>query len=520
MNGNLIEVLLQNAAVFPDKVALIHQSKRCTFKELADEVKKVAEFLHEKGIGKGDRVLIFVPISLALYQIILALFYLGATAVFIDAWANRKRLSEALKLVDCKAFIGIPRSYVLQLITPEIGKIPVKLTVGIGRFKIERALGLKYQPVAPEDTALITFTTGSTSLPKAANRTFGFLWEQHLALQEHLQLQPAETVMTTLPVFVLHNLAVGCTSVIPDADPRKPEKVDARRIAAAIKQEKVEVAIASPVFFEKLAGSPVFAGVDYLRRIFLGGAPVYPRLARKLCAAFPNTAIEIVYGSTEAEPISFISATRLLASEMNTPGLWVGKPVSGINVAIIEITDGPVENCEPEEFAQSRKITGEIGEICVAGPFVLQEYFNSALAWRLNKFLVGETIWHRTGDAGYVDSENNLFLMGRVKQRLVIREDIVYVFPIENRLLDIPGVKIGTILQVNDLIHIVVELQGRKFQAKQVQAEIAALNIGYQRLCILKKIPRDPRHNSKIDYERLKKLLAKTDNSEKFQKAK
>jgi acyl-CoA synthetase (AMP-forming)/AMP-acid ligase II len=127
----------------------------------------------------------------------------------------------------------------------------------------------------------------------------------------------ADVDLSTLPIFVLHNLAVGMTSVIPDFDPRHPEAINPQTMLAELNKYRITSTVGSPVFYEKLANYCLAHAVkpQMLERIFLGGAPVFPRLAKKLMQAFPETAVEIVYGSTEAEPISSILAQDLLKTE-------------------------------------------------------------------------------------------------------------------------------------------------------------------------------------------------------------
>src|SRR5208282_3075209 len=93
-------------------------------------------------------------------------------------------------------------------------------------------------PLAAEAPALVTFTSGSTGRPKAAMRTHGFLLAQHRALEASLALQPGTRDLTTLPIFVLGNLASGVTSVLPDADLRSPGKIAPRPVLTQIQRLK------------------------------------------------------------------------------------------------------------------------------------------------------------------------------------------------------------------------------------------------------------------------------------------
>lgn len=311
----------------PRKKAIVHKGRCVTFGELAAEVKRTAAYFSSKGISKGDRVLVFVPMSIELYQTVLALFYLGATAVFLDEWVNRRRLALCCSIADCKGFIAPFKVRMLALTSGPVRKIPVWL-------KTVKTLSgeVKMCDVSPGDTALITFTTGSTGTPKAAKRTHGFLQAQFDALKEKLKPGPDEIDMPVLPVVLLVNLGTGNTSVIPDFRSSKPEKMKPDRILGEIAVNNVSRIIASPFFIKKLALEALASGKkNQLQKIFTGGAPVFPAEAEIYLKGFPDAETEIVYGSTEAEPISSIGAKRLIAErdKVFSLGLPAGKIYRG-----------------------------------------------------------------------------------------------------------------------------------------------------------------------------------------------
>lgn len=494
MINNIVEILFENAEKHPEKLAIIHKQEKVTYKELAQDVKEYAQYFLSKGIKKGDNVLIFVPMTIELYKILSAIFYIGATAVFVDAWADKNRLDQALTIVPCKAFIACPKAFILKLISKKVRDVGINIISG----KIRKTKkNIEIEPATPDTTALITFTTGSTGLPKAAKRTHEFLLEQHYVLKKHLAPQENDVDLASLPVFVLHNLACGTTSVIPDFNPQKPADINSKKISNDIKNNKVTTSVGSPRFYEKLAD---FGEINGLKRIFTGGAPVFPKSAKLLQEKFINCNVEIVYGSTEAEPIASISTRELLDFKGDVKdGLYVGKPIDDINIKIIKPSDKVIE-----DFESMWLPTGEIGEICVEGKHVLKEYYNSERAQNFAKIHYNGQIWHRTGDAGYLDNEGRLFLMGRVKNRFEHNDKEVYVFPIENALLEIEGVEIGTVLKIKDEIVLVVETKLPKIKLEQ---ELKERNFEFDKL-IITKIPRDPRHNSKIDYDKLKKILS------------
>jgi len=504
---NIVEILYHNAKVHGDKTAIITSKNTITYSALAHRVKAIAQFLHQKGVRPGDRVLVFVPMSIELYEILLGLFHIGAIAVFLDAWSDKKRFEQAVETADCTAFIGVWKSHLLRLRSKQLRR--VKLNMTTRSFKNLPAGNVPIYSSETDNTALLTFTTGSTSIPKAANRTHGFLLAQHDVLKKHLAPNPDDIDMTTLPIFVLNNLACGTTSIIPDADPRKPEAVDPAAILKQINDNNATTSTASPVFYDKLADHCLANDLKpkTLKKIFLGGAPVFPDLAKKLIKAFGNTDIEIVYGSTEAEPISSIKAEKLTQTPYETliKGLPVGKPVDDINIKIIKWNDAPLQCQDIEDVSLDAP---KIGEICVTGDHVLKDYYNSPEALKANKIFTSDEVWHRTGDGGFIDADGTLNLVGRMSKRFCCNDRWYYLFPLENALLAIPEIQIATIVENDGRAVAAVELKSDKHVSKEVIFEqVIKLGLPCDEVRLM-KIPRDPRHNSKIDYHKLLVIIA------------
>ncbi|MGD9580824.1 MAG: AMP-binding protein, partial [Vampirovibrionia bacterium] len=313
MITNIVELAIHNSSKNPSKAAIIHKNKSISYKELIEQIKSISQYLKEKGVQKGDKVLIFVPMSIKLYQILLAVFYSGATAVFVDAWTTKKRLKDVLKIADCKAFIGISKAHLLRLTTKELNNIPIKINVDLDKLKPSTTNDTEMNYTNASDIALITFTTGSTNIPKAAKRTHEFLFEQYMTLKETLKPQDNDIDLATLPIFALNNIANGITTILPDFNPSKPDIFKPQIIIQTINKYNITTTAGSPIFYEKLAKYCIDnkVTINSLKHIHLGGAPVFPELAELLIKAFNNTFILIVYGSTVAEPISMISANIL-----------------------------------------------------------------------------------------------------------------------------------------------------------------------------------------------------------------
>ena len=497
-SNNIIRHFLTAAREHPAKTAIIENHKSISYKNLENEVISTAAYFSAKGIRRGDRVMVFVPMSIDLYRSVLALFYIGATAVFLDEWVSKERLLLSCRLSDCTGFIGTRKARFLSFFAKDLRDIPIKLNLNK-----RKSVNIHPAIVDPQESALITFTTGSTGVPKAADRSHAFLDAQFTILSKKINCKAGDIDMTILPIVLFINLGRGVTSIIADYNGRKPETIKPQNIVQQLRLHKVERLTASPYFIKCIAQELIDSKSPLinLKHIFTGGAPVFPAEAKIYRKALPNTDINIIYGSTEAEPISSITALELIASkELLTSGLPVGDIHPDTELRIIKIDNTPEHNMTIDELDQLSLNETKIGEIIVSGKHVLKRYFNNEKAYKENKIIVNDQIWHRTGDSGFLKN-GQLYLTGRCSQLIYSNEQLISPFVVENFLLDIPGVKIGTVLSYQGNICIILETDK---QALDIEKDLIKLD--YDRLIIVEKIPRDPRHYSKIDYSVLSRM--------------
>lgn len=485
---NVIDFFESVAHQYPDKRAIVEENRAVTFAVLQIEIDKTAAYFLSKGIKKGDKVMVFVPMSIDLYRVVLAIFKIGAVAVFLDQWSDKKRLEDSCRLSNCQAFIGGAKAKILRLFLPPLRSIRISLAI-----KALNKNSVKRQEMNSLDPALITFTTGSTGSPKGAIRSHGFLLEQFNVLKEELEPSASDVTLTNLPIVLLINLAIGCTSVIVDFNHKKPKQFNSKKMLDALARHQVTRVISSPFLLKKLSKKTLEQNVSmpYLKELFTGGAAVFPSEAKMYQKAFPQCKIKIVYGSTEVEPISSISVLDLLKQESKLNlALPVGEVFHKTQIQIVSLED-------PSKQLQD----GEIGEIVVAGNHVLDTFLGDPSEWMKNKIKKDDVLWHRTGDGAYLIGKE-LFLVGRCEQIIHHQGKLISPFVIENRLQDIPNVEMGTILKLKGKLLVVLE---SKFEEKALKHLMP--DIEYDQLIVVKHIPRDPRHHSKIDYHKLEKLV-------------
>ena len=523
MTGGIAERLAERARLSPERPALVetHRGRRrfLTYGELEDRVARLATALGERGLAPGEAVLLFVPMSIELYTVFLAVLHAGGVAVFVDAWSGRARLEAAIRRTRPRIFVGSPRAHLLRLVHGAMRSIPALPPVDRRGETLSRLVaGAGARAPAPRgdgDPALVTFTTGSTGLPKAAVRSHGFLWDQHLALSRSLGPGEGEIDLATLPIFVLHDLAAGATCVLADFDPRRPAEIDPRVIHQQIRSEGVASATGSPAFFDRLLRWCEARGIRLpLRRLFTGGAPVLPDLARLLEERVEGRS-HVVYGSTEAEPISVIEVGEMrsaMAARAGAPdGVCVGPPVPDIHVRIVHPHDGELV-LGGDGWRGLQCARGEAGEIVVSGPQVLTTYLDDAPAERATKIRDADVVWHRTGDGGRLDADGRLWLLGRVGARVVRGGESWWSLPAETAAFGIEGVRHAAYFGVPDpalgqRAVLCLETSSR-IAHETARARLAPIPV--DDLHVVASIPRDPRHASKTDLGALRARLGLT----------
>lgn len=506
---NIASLFFDICSQKPDTIAIMEKDRSISYSELEKEVRLTVGYFESKGLKSGDRVLVFVPMSIDLYRIALALFSMGAVAVFLDEWVSLKRLRLCCKLADCKGIVAHKKIMFMGLFIKEIRRIPIRLQVNKKAQSSDAML-----PIAIEEnaSALITFTTGSVGAPKAANRTHQFLDLQFQALMP-LLLNGNQTEMPMLPIVLFLNLAVGKTSVLADFKFSKPHTFDAEKIWNQIRHHNIEGLVSSPSYLLNLAHHQLKTPQPHgLKTIISGGAAIFPSAAQTICTAMPHSDFIVVYGSTEVEPISHCSAHDLVANSNNL-GVFAGQPHEWSKVKIVDFNANLQHQSSDALVEKATCGVDQPGEILVSGPHVLQSYLFNDEVLKENKIYTETTIWHRTGDAGKLNSTNGIFLLGRVNQVVHHLGSEIYPFDVEQRLSNLSPPVLGTVLLIGDKLTLIYENKGQISEP-----ELLSLFKDLPISCVvkLKELPVDPRHRAKIDYGKLREKLNK--ESLKFDK--
>lgn len=520
---NISELLVAQATERPDEPAIIEGAgagtREVTFGQIAERSARAASLLRASGLREGDRVLVFQPMSIELYVALLAIFRLGMVATVLDPSAGRGHIEQCCGIARPKAFLGPARAHLLRIACRGLRRIERHFVTagwapGAARWSGLDGLEPLNSIVACDAShdALLTFTSGSTGVPKAAVRSHGFLLAQHAALAESIELEPGEVDLATLPIFVLANLASGVTSVIPHGDLRRPGFIEAGPVLAQLERHRVTRTVGSPALYDRLLqGTRGDTRLGTLRKLYTGGAPVFPRLLQELRAAMPQGRVIVVYGSTEAEPISHLDWDEAAPADLDAmyagQGLLVGMPVRQIVLRIVQNRWGtPLPAMNAREFDVLALPPGRGGEIVVSGPHVLGGYLNG-VGDEETKFRVEGEVWHRTGDAGCLDTADRLWLLGRAGAVIRDERGTIYPFSVECAASQLPWIERSALTSRSGERLLVVQPgpEAPPDAARRVAEALSWAQL--DRIVRLPRIPVDRRHNAKVDYPALMKEL-------------
>lgn len=479
-------------------------------------------FLREQGIERGQRVLMMVPNGPDFVALTFAVFRVGALPVLIDPGMGLKPLLQCIARVKPEALIGIRKAHLLRNLFRGSFASVRKAIVTDGSFPgaIRLVPGKRTPDMVqphPDEPAGILFTSGSTGPAKGVVYRHGIFQAQVAQLRDTFGFAPGEVDLPGFPLFALFSTALGLTCVLPELNPSRPATCDPVKLVRAIQEFEVNNLQGSPAIWTRVGRwcEQHCVRLPSLKRLLTFGAPIPPALMAQWADIMPAEAeFYTPYGATEALPISCITGREVLAETQALSaagaGTCVGRPLPGIEVAILEITDEPVDSLRLLP-------PGEFGEVVVSGPVVTWEYDGLPEETRRSKVRVGDTIWHRMGDMGYFDGQGRLWLLGRKSHRVESHQRY-YPEQAEGMVNPHPKVARSALVGVGQRGHqtpvLVVEPSVESLcYDRRAQAELAGELTGVlaehplyrdvRRVLYHPNFPVDPRHNAKIHREEL-----------------
>lgn len=458
------------------KPAIIEANgKTASFEELEHRTNVLASEFSARGIGHGDKVLLAMPVGITLYACLAALWRLGAVVVFPEPAMGLAGVRHAARVTQPKAFLATGWYRLLGWFLPELRALPMRI-IPLAKDRGGDAEAAPQSAISADDIALVSFTSGSTGVPKAIARSHAFMMAQSDAIRPLLRPGPdGGRDLVAFPVFVLVCLALGVTSVLPAWKLTRQNRASAQEVHDQIRRFGVTRLLVPPVICETLSRA---GSLPNLNTIFTGGGPVFPDTLNRLAGLSPGLRMVAVYGSTEAEPIAHLEYSSISADDLTRMkaggGLLAGTPVPQVDVRI------------------------EGGEILVAGPHVNESYLDTSQNPETKQKHNGRT-WHRTGDAGQFDDEGRLWLLGRTQARVSGTDP----FAVETAARFWPGAYRSALAEIDGKS--VLAVAGDAAHLPHWKKAAHAMGVHDVRHVV--QIPLDRRHGSKTDYTALKRML-------------
>lgn len=437
MANTLIHHFLENSAArFPDKVALIHDQTRATYRQVNTDSDNLSAFLVTQGVEAGDRIVILLENGYEYVVTYYGILKAGAVAVPLSTDLKADGLDPLLAELEP---VGIFSSYRFEnlLQASDLAVPSLRILIlhqskkrwddhRLAIFSFQEALKRTPVPVKqkintrPSDLANIIYTSSSTGRPKGAMLSHSNIVANTMAICDYLHLSQRDIHMVVLPFFYVMgqsllntHIAVGGTVVINN------------RFAYS-------ASVLNQMVVEKVTG---FSGVpstyayllhrsplkDYKNKLvhlrYCSQAGGHMAIAHQvgLRNALPgHTQIYIMYGATEASA----RLTYLEPDQFEKKMGSIGKPLPGVSVTILDNQTVEVKQ-------------GLIGELNVSGPNIMSGYWRDAetTARALGPY------GYRTGDLGYQDADGYLYLAGRKNDTIKVGGHRINTMEVEDLLL-------------------------------------------------------------------------------------
>lgn len=508
---NIALRIKEQASLLPDKRAVVHGNSFYTFREFEERSNQMANYFESIGIHRGKRTLLFVKPCLDFSVITFALFKVGAIPVLIDPGMGMKNLLNSISQVEPFALISIDLvHWVRRMKRSTFSSVKVNVFLD-DLFSELRHFPKDFQPVqvSSGDHSAILFTSGGTGIPKGVEYTHGILNAQTEVLQKLFSLTPSDVDLPGFPLFALFTLAMGMTSVIPDMDPTKPSQCDPAKLVKNILAHQITFCAGSPAIWERVGRYCVKNNIQLgsVKHVVMFGAPVRAEIHELFRKVLTHGDTYTPYGATECLPVSLMKGSVVLSETAALTrvgkGVCVGSAVPGAEIKIIsvsDITESRIFDC-PQ---------GQVGEIIVSGPAVTPSYFQMKEETEKAKIRVGEKLWHRMGDLGYLDEKNRLWFLGRKVHRVPFQGDLLYPISVEAIFNRHKDVKRSALVRWKDVPGIVIERHdGRINVSSDFFEELIALGRSHEKASLIENFwlsagfPVDIRHNIKIDRSKL-----------------
>lgn len=433
--------LLRNCARnFPTKIAYIDGDRKISWKETEERAKRFAQVLQNFGIKKGDAVAILSGEHLEMCDHIFGCLMIGAVRVGINTGFSQTEIMHIIHDSNIKLIL-IDASYESKfdgLVDPLLSEGIILMGFG-GNHSLPDDYHLLVSAADPiqqfpelnrDDVALISYTSGTTGLPKGVVVSQRAFYETIINTVLNIGLQHEDVWFNSLVnawitiAFSIFNVANGMTVVVANGS------YDIVRFLEFVEKHKVTSTVLVPVMMQRIvtAYNEGVYDLSSMRLITYGSAPAAPALIVKMLEKFPNVKLQQLYGLTEMSGgwVTYLYHHDHLRGLKDKPELLTtaGRPGLHMEAKIADNEGNPLP-------------AGEIGELWLKSDSRMIGYHN--LPELTSQTMDGD--WLRTHDIAKMDEEGYIYLVDRKNFLIITGAANVYPSHVENTIAEHPAIR-------------------------------------------------------------------------------
>ncbi len=400
---NIADMLDRNRIFFPDHEAIVYGQRTWTYEQFWRDANRMANALSSLGVGKGDKVCLFLTNCPEFIIAYYACQKLGAVAVSISSMSKADEVEYMVN--DSEGVVLITEEALMEHV-PARDRIPgLRTVVSIDGASGDRTWTELLEGASDafttvytdrNDGAAIIYTSGTTGKPKGVVLTHGNVVSNTNAAKYMCDMRREDRAICFLPIYhsfaqnFIFNAVVqaACTLVLH-------KKFDLDRVLESLKNDRITRWYAVPAIYIMVLNDPRSdEAMKTVRYCFSAASSMPGEVARRWKDRFGLT-IHEGYGLTETTPFATYN------HEFRHKEGSVGTAIMNVEIRIADESGNEVPR-------------GELGEIWIKGPNVMKEYYRKPEA-------TAETIvdgWLRSGDIGYMDDEGYVFIVDRLKDMI------------------------------------------------------------------------------------------------------
>ena len=416
---NIAQHVERVARWFPDHPAILFEDGGLSYRALDERASRVANALAAHGVGRGDRVALFLPNIPAFAVCYLAILKIGAISVSINSIFKSDEVRYIVNDAGAKV-VFTTGDLLPQLPVADCPSVTRVVTcegdtgghVALDDWIARGARDARAVDMRRDEPAVLLYTSGTTGFPKGATLTHGNVVFDNYACAHHMGVRRDDRLLLFLPLFhVFGQNAIMNTAFTAGATVALHRRFVPDRILDAIARQRATTFFAVPTIFINLLAMDLGKfDLSSIRYEFSAAATMPQEISRRWTERFGRPVFE-GYGLTECSP--FAAYNHDFRHKIGS----VGTAVENTEIKILDENDQEVP-------------LGEWGEICIEGPGVMQGYWgrtdDTARAIRNG--------WLHSGDIGTMDDEGYVFIVDRVKDMINVSGFKVWPAEVEHVL--------------------------------------------------------------------------------------